>query len=83
MINGMSSIFNDRSFACVIAGQYLESAKGAIRRASSCSSPNSSGGGLVALEVVTGSVKKRIKLGRGASGILIPPDGMAWVEGKR
>ncbi len=33
------------------------------------------GGGLVVVDTATKSVKKRLKLGRGASGILIPPDG--------
>ena len=33
------------------------------------------GGGLVVLDTATRSVKKRVPLGRGASGILIPPDG--------
>ena len=33
------------------------------------------GGDLIVLDVVNRSVIKRIKLGRGASGILIPPDG--------
>ena len=32
-------------------------------------------GGLVVLDVASGIVKKRMKLGRGASGILIPPGG--------
>jgi DNA-binding beta-propeller fold protein YncE len=33
------------------------------------------GGGLVVLDVATGAVTKRLNLGRGASGILIPSDG--------
>ncbi len=33
------------------------------------------GGGLVVIDVATKTVKKRLTLGRGASGILIPPDG--------
>ncbi len=33
------------------------------------------GGGLVVLDTADGSVKKRIKVGRGAAGILITPDG--------
>ena len=34
-----------------------------------------SGGGLIVLDASTGSEIKRLKLGRGASGILVPPDG--------
>ena len=33
------------------------------------------GGGLIVLDVGTRTVKKRVPLGRGASGILIPPEG--------
>ncbi len=33
------------------------------------------GGGLIVLDADSGSVIKRLKLGRGASGILVPPDG--------
>ena len=33
------------------------------------------GGGLVVLDTESGSVIKRLQLGRGASGILVPPDG--------
>ena len=33
------------------------------------------GGGVIVLDTESGSVIKRIKLGRGASGILVPPDG--------
>ena len=32
------------------------------------------GGGLVVLETESGSVIKRLQLGRGASGILVPPE---------
>jgi YVTN family beta-propeller protein len=34
------------------------------------------GGGLIVLDTTTGTVKKRLTLGRGASGILVPPDGL-------
>ena len=33
------------------------------------------GGGLIVLDADSGSVIKRLELGRGASGILVPPDG--------
>ena len=39
------------------------------------------GGGLVVLDTSTRSVTKRVPLGRGASGILIPPDGHACLRG--
>jgi YVTN family beta-propeller protein len=33
------------------------------------------GGGLVVVDTTSGTVRKRLRLGRGASGILVPPDG--------
>ena len=37
------------------------------------------GGGLIVLDTANGTVKKRLRLGRGASGILIPPGDHAYV----
>ena len=46
------------------------------RRTASCALISQiGGGGLVVLDTYTGTVKKRHPLGRGASGILIVPDG--------